>query len=192
MAKTILILAANPSDTHRLRLDQEVRDIQAGLERARRRDDFVLKQAWAVRPVDLRRAILDHKPAIVHFCGHGGGREGIALEDDSGNARLVSTEALAGLFALFASSVECVVLNACYSAVQAEAIAEHIPHVIGMSQAISDQAAMEFAVALYDGLAAGESAAFAYQLACNALQLAGIPEHQTPVLKSKSQSPQNS
>ena len=60
----------------------------------------------------------------------------------------VSTEALAGLFALFASSVECVVLNACYSAVQAEAIAEHIPHVIGMSQAISDQAAMEFAVAL--------------------------------------------
>lgn len=191
MAKTILVLAANPSGTARLRLDREVRDIQAGLERARRRDDFALQQAWAVRPMDLRRALLDHKPAIVHFCGHGGGEEGIALEDDGGNAKLVSTEALAGLFALFAGSVECVLLNACHSAVQADEIAKHIPHVVGMNRAISDKAAIEFAVAFYDGLAAGESAAFAYRFACNALQLAGIPEHLTPVLKSKPGPPAN-
>lgn len=191
MAKTILVLVANPSDTPRLRLEQEVRDIQAGLERAKRRDDFVLKSVWAVRPTDLRRALLDHAPAIVHFCGHGGGEDGIAFEDDNSKVKLVSTKALADLFALFADSLECVLLNACYSEVQADAIAASIPHVIGMSRAISDPAAIEFAVAFYDALAAGKPTAFAYQLACNALQLEGLPEHQTPVLKSKPHPPQN-
>lgn len=111
MAKTILVLAANPNDTPRLRLDQEVREIDNGLRRSQRRDEFVLKQQWASRPVDVRRAMLDFKPNIVHFCGHGGGEEGIAFEDDIGNTRTVGAEALAGFFELFSDKVECVVLN---------------------------------------------------------------------------------
>jgi len=98
MAKTILILAANPKNTPRLRLDQEVREIDNGLQRAQRRDEFILKQVWAVRRSDFRRAMLDLKPNIVHFCGHGSGEEGIAFEDENGQAKLVSTEALSGFF----------------------------------------------------------------------------------------------
>ena len=61
------------------------------------------------------------------------------------------------MFKLFArKGVECVVLNACYSEVQAEAIHQHINHVIGMNRAIGDKAAINFTVAFYDGLAAGE------------------------------------
>ena len=185
MAKTILVLAANPKDTPSLRLDQEIREIDNGLERAQKRDEFVLKQKLAARPIDVRRAMLDYKPNIVHFCGHGSGEEGIAFEDESGKANLVSADALAGFFELFADKVECLVLNACYSEVQAEAIAQHIPYVIGMNKAIGDSAAIEFAVAFYDALGAGESVRFAYRLACNAIQWANIPEHLTPVLKTK-------
>lgn len=184
MTKTILILAANPKNTSRLRLDQEVREIDNGLQRARRRDEFILKQVWAVRRSDFRRAMLDLRPNIVHFCGHGSGEEGIAFEDENGQATLISTEALSGFFELFANNMECVVLNACYSEVQAEAIAKHIPHVIGMNKAIGDTAAIEFAVAFYDALGAGETITFAYKLACNAIQLSGIPENLTPILKS--------
>jgi hypothetical protein len=186
MTKTILVLAANPKNTPRLRLDQEVREIDNGLQRARRRDEFILKQVWAVRRSDFRRAMLDLKPNIVHFCGHGSGEDGIAFEDENGLAKLISTEALSGFFELFADTVECVVLNACYSEVQAEAIAKHIPYVIGMNKAIGDTAAIEFAVAFYDALGAGESFEFAYKLACNAIQLAGTPENLTPTLKPKS------
>jgi hypothetical protein len=107
-------------------LDEEVREISNGLQRAQRRDEFVLKQQWAVRPIDVRRAMLDCEPNIVHFCGHGEGEDGIAFEDDLGRTRLVRAEALAGLFELFADSVECVLLNACYSEVQARAIGRHI------------------------------------------------------------------
>lgn len=185
MTTKILILAANPKDTSRLRLDEEVREIENGLQRAQKRESFAIKAQWAVRVQDIRRAMLDFQPNIVHFSGHGKGKAGITLEDDTGASHFVSAEALAGFFKLFAEDVQCVVLNACYSDVQAQAIAEHIPHVIGMSDEIGDKTAIEFAVAFYDALGAGRSVEFAYELACNAIQMAGIEEHQIPVLMTK-------
>ena len=187
MTKTILILAANPKDTPRLRLDQEVREIDNGLQRARRRDEFILEPKLAPRPADVRRAMLDLKPNIVHFCGHGAGEDGIAFEDELGKTKLVGAEALADFFELFSDSVECVVLNACYSEVQAEAIAQKVEYVVGMKKDIEDAAAIEFAVAFYDALGAGEDIEFAHKLACNAIQWAGLPEHLTPVLRGYSQ-----
>lgn len=183
--KVILILAANPKSTPALRLDEEVREIDAGLRRANQRDRFHLEQRWAVRSRDVQNALLDLKPQVVHFSGHGENEMGLILENEVGKAVAVSTEALAGLFELFADRVECVVLNACYSEVQAEAIAKHIPYVIGMNKAIGDQAAIEFAVIFYAALGAGESVEFAYKLGCNAIRMAGIEEYLTPVLKKK-------
>lgn len=177
--ETILIFAANPIDQPQLSLDREVREIENGLRHSRKH--FEVKQQWATRPKDLRRALLDHKPAYVHFCGHGTGRTGIVLE-----GQLVDADALAGLFGLFSSKIRCVVLNACYSTVQAQAIAKHIDFVIGMNKAIGDSAAIEFAAAFYDALGAGESIDFAFALGCNAIQLAGIPEHLTPELLTRS------
>jgi AAA-like domain/CHAT domain len=183
--KKILILAANPKNSVPLRLDEEVREIDEGLKRAQMRDRFELEQKWAVRPRDVQRAILEFAPQIVHFSGHGVGEGGLALEDELGQAKLVSTGALAGLFELFADQVECVLLNACYSVLQAEAIALHIPYVIGMNQAVGDAAAREFAVGFYDALGAGRSIEFAYKFACNSIRMAGIGEDLTPVLLTK-------
>ena len=56
--KKILILTANPKNTDKLRLDEEVREIQAGLERAQKRDQFEIVTRWALRVDDLRRALL--------------------------------------------------------------------------------------------------------------------------------------
>lgn len=183
--KVILILAANPKSMPTLRLDEEVREIDTGLRQANQRDRFHLEQRWAVRSRDVQNALLDIKPQVVHFSGHGGNEIGLILENEVGKAVAVSTEALAGLFELFADRVECVVLNACYSEVQAEAIANHIPYVIGMNKEIGDRAAIEFAVIFYAALGAGETVEFAYKLGCNAIQMAGIEEYLTPVLKKK-------
>jgi hypothetical protein len=208
--RVILFLAANPVSTKPLRLDEEVREIESGLQRSKHRDRFELKQQWAVRPRDLQRAMLDYRPQIVHFSGHGVGQTtshltaesireisidngepanfesttqaGLVLEDPTGQPKLVSTESLSALFELFADSVNCVLLNACYSEQQARAIAQHIPYVIGMNQAIGDRAAIEFAVGFYDALGAGESVERAYKLGCVAIQLSDIPEHLTPKL----------
>ena len=64
--KTILLLAANPKGTTQLRLDEEVREIDAGLQRARNHAQFILEQKWVVRPRDIQRAMLDSKLCIVH------------------------------------------------------------------------------------------------------------------------------
>jgi hypothetical protein len=40
--KRILVLTANPQVTSRLRLDEEVREIQSGLQRSKNRDQFEL------------------------------------------------------------------------------------------------------------------------------------------------------
>jgi hypothetical protein len=185
MQQKILILAANPKGTTPLRLDEEVREIDAGLQRASHRDQFALEQKWAVRPRDIQRAMLDINPSIIHFSGHGTGDEGLVFEDEAGGAKLVDSEALAGLFELFASQIECVVLNGCYSEIQATVIAQHINYVIGMSKAIGDKAAIEFAVGFYDALGAGKPVEFAYKFGCAAIRLAGIPEQLTPTLKKK-------
>ncbi len=183
--KKILILSANPTSTSPLRLDKEVREIQAGLERAKNRDQFKIMSKWAVRPEDLRRGLLDYEPQIVHFSGHGAGEEGLVLENDIGEWQLVSTEALANLFGLCKDKIECVLFNACYSEVQAEAIYQHIDCVMGMNQKIGDVAAIEFAIGFYDALGANRSYEDAYKFGCNAIDLKSIPESSTPVLKSR-------
>lgn len=183
-AKIILFLAANPANTSRLRLGEEVREIDEGLRRSKKREQFTLQQKWAVRPDDFRRALLDYEPNIVHFSGHGAGQDGIVLENNDNVAKPVTAEALKGLFELF-PEIECVLLNACYSETQAEAISTNIKYVIGMSQAIGDEAAILFARGFYDALGAGKPIEFAYKLGCNALQMVGIPEYLTPVLKAR-------
>jgi CHAT domain len=199
---TILILAANPKGTERLRLDEEVKKIDQSLERAKRRGEFTLVVKWAVTDDDLRRALLDNEPDIVHFSGHGGGSRqvgqgrdlvpasddnsgGLAFEDDAGHVQLISGDSLARLFELCADSVKCVVLNACYSESQASAIARHVEYVIGMKQAIGDEAAIKFATGFYDALGAGRDFERAFRFGCIAIDLKGIPEHLTPVLKRK-------
>jgi anti-sigma-K factor RskA len=62
--KKILILSANPKRTVELRLEEEVRDIELGLERSRRRDQFEIKTKWAVRWKDVRRAVMDIEPQV--------------------------------------------------------------------------------------------------------------------------------
>ncbi|WP_246276943.1 pentapeptide repeat-containing protein [Microcoleus asticus] len=182
--KKILILTANPQNIDKRRLDAEVREIQTGLERAKKRDQFEIISKWAVRPDDLRRALLDYEPQIVHFSG-GATTDGLALENELGQLQMVSTAALAKLFDVFKDQVECVLLNACYSETQAEVISQHIDYVIGMNRAIGNRAAIEFAVGFYDALGAGRSIEDAFKLGCIAIDLEGIPESLTPVLKKK-------
>ncbi len=98
---------------------------------------------------------------------------------------LSPTEALANFFKRFAErGLECVVLNACYSEIQAKAIAEHIEYVVGMNSAIGDNAAIKFAVGFYDELGAGWSYKDAYHGGCDAIALQKIPQEHIPVFKN--------
>ncbi len=185
--KTILILTAIP---HRLRLDKEIRSIEEAIRRAEKRDLFKITLRTAVRPQDIRRAIAEEQPQIVHFCGHGLEDGSLLLEDDGGENKPVPASGLASLFQLHTDYVECVLLNACHSAKPAIAISESINYAIGMNQPIGDKAAIAFAQGFYDGLGYPTSDnQDAYQRAFEegqvAIQLEHLSEGQIPVIKTK-------
>lgn len=181
----ILFLAADPTDASRLRLGQELREIQEKLRMSEMRTRFKLSQRMSVRPADLSQAILDENPQIIHFSGHGTSAGALCFEDELGMSKEIGADALGSLFELVADQVNCVLMNACYSAVQAEAIVRHIRFVIGMDKAIGDQGAISFAIGFYQALGAGKSIEDAYRFGCVQIKLNGIPEHLTPVLLRK-------
>jgi hypothetical protein len=178
----ILFLAANPSSTDPLRLDEEIRSIDHSMRQSELRDRFDIEQHWAVRIGDLQEYLLRHKPHVVHFSGHGSVSGEIILLDDTRNSVPVSSRALSSLFLVLKDNIRCVVLNACYSESQARAIAEHIDYVIGMTKAIGDNAAINFASSFYRALGYGRSIKNAFDLGCIQIGISGLPEHDIPKL----------
>jgi len=93
-----------------------------------------------------------------------------------------SDKLLAALFKQFDGQVQCVILNACYSEGQADAIIQHVDYVIGMNHAVSDGAAIAFSIGFYQAVGAGRTFEETFELGCVQIRLHGIPEHLTPVL----------
>lgn len=178
----ILFLAANPLDTPFLKLDEEIREIDLVLRKSEFRDKFDLIQHWAVRVKDIQELLLRHQPDIVHFSGHGSKASEIILQNDNGAKHAVNSRALSQLFSILKDNIRCVVLNACYTKEQAEAIAKNIDCVIGMSKAIGDDAAISFAAAFYQGLGYGRDVQTAFDLGCVQIDLENLNEQDTPQL----------
>ena len=186
--KKILILTANPNNTQPLRLSEEVREIKSAWERSSKREEFEIIVEEAIGTKELRRAFLTHKPQILHFSGHGGGEEGLVLMGDSGKGVLITPDALSSFFKAIKDifTIETVLLNACYSEVQAEGIYPYINYIIGMNKAIGDKAAIQFSIGFYDTIFNGESIENAFALGCNAIELENIPEYLTPIFRKNS------
>ncbi len=177
----ILCLAADPRNAPRRRLGQELQAIQDRLQASEHHARFSVQQRLSVRPETISQAILEVKPQVVHFVGHGTA-EGLWFENESGRVQIVTPDALAAVFELAMGEVQCVVLNACYSSGHAAKIAQHIPLVIGMRGEIGDRAAIAFSVGFYRSLGANESIERAYLFGCAEIQLQGYDESLTPVL----------
>lgn len=177
----ILFLSSEPTDVSQVRSGEECREIREKLRIGTDRDRFSLVLRTAVRNDDLSGALLEERPEIVHFSGHGTGF-GLCLEDRFGRAHEVDKDALAQLFKLASSYVNCVVLSACFSEKQAREIARHIKYVIGMDRAISASAAVAFAVGFYRALGEGCSIPEAHQFGCVQVMLEGIEDFPAPIL----------
>lgn len=144
----ILILEAIP---HGLRLDKETRNIRESIDRASK-SKFSVEIRSAIRQKDIRRAIAETKPTIVHFCGHGTPDGKLVIEDDGGKDKLLHPEGLANLFKLHAQYVQCVLINTCYSETIADSVSKQILYAVGMNREINDESAIAFSEGFYDAL----------------------------------------
>lgn len=162
----LLILSSNPDRD--LNLNREIADLITSIQRL---GNFEIRFGLEACSHQLPELLAEHSPQVIHFCGHGAGREGLVFQDEDGRKQVLSTEILARIFKTFSTEINCAVLNACESNYQAEAIVEHINYVIGMSQPILDKAAHLFSIGFYKGLSAGKTIEQAYEMGCIAIQI---------------------
>jgi hypothetical protein len=180
-----LFLASNPKGTKPLELDREIREITEKNRAAEYRDSIDLISAWAVRPDDLLQLLNQHKPQIVHFSGHGSENGEIILVDSRGEPKPVNPAAIKALFQALKGDIRVVILNACFSKTQAEAITQVVDCAIGMNDAIGDEAAIAFAASFYRAIGFGLSVKQAFDQGIVVLLLEGIPEESKPELLIK-------
>lgn len=182
----VLFFAADPLSagrrTERLLLDEEVRQIRRRIQSARYRDALDLDAHWATRTKDLLHALNSTQPRVVHFSGHGG-PDGLVLSAlDGRSGHPVGAAALARLFEVFRGDIGLVVLNACFSLPQAEAIAARVGCAIGTRREIGDEAAITFSATFYQALAFGTSVQAAFDQARAALEMDHPEERECPEL----------
>lgn len=190
----VLFLAACPSETPQLRLDQEIKAIQEALRMSKNGDRFEVQQSWAAGDRDLQDGLLRYSPDLVHLSAHGSGGGQILLEQQETMRDLGPRPApasrpeglwLKGLVRIFAAArgrIRCVVLNSCYSEPVALALAQVVGCVVGMSDAIEDAAAIRFSWSFYNALGYGMSLKSAFDLALGQIAMAGLRTSEVPRL----------
>lgn len=175
----ILLLGASPGDRVALGLDAEFDRIDRSVRLGSLRDRFAVRVSQETRGDQLVPLLLEHNATVVQFSGHGTG-DGLVFHTTDGQSQPLSTNFLGRVFADL-TSVRCVVLNACYSAAQANAIASHVGAVIAMNDRVSDVAASAFSEVFYQALAEGHSLRSAFDLGVIQVEIASPGEGETPI-----------
>jgi len=169
----ILFLAANPTTTSPLDLEEELRNLELELKGTKFRDSIRLVARHAVRPDDLVRYVRDEKPNVIHFSGHGS-TSGIILRNDAGGDHTVQGPELTRF--LRDRGIEIVVLNACYSKSQADSVRCVVKVVVGTTDAVEDEAARRFTAAFYRSIGNGLSVREAFRDGTDAVALHGLSD----------------
>jgi myosin heavy subunit len=180
----VLFFAADPLDDNRLRLDREVRNVAERLRMAEYRDSVELESRWAVRPSDLLQALNEVRPRVVHFSGHGS-QDDLLFEDEAGNPKPISKEAMTRFIEVGSDHVRVVVFNACSSRDQAEAAAQHVDIAVGTNAPLGDETAAKFAEQFYSAIGFGASVKHAFDQALSRIGLEGLPGGKIPELFSR-------
>ncbi|RVU84781.1 CHAT domain-containing protein [Leucothrix sargassi] len=184
--RVILIVESNPKNTLRLSaLSEEKRAIRNALRTAGAEDLFTIKTEHAATISDLGDALVRYEPEIVHFMGHGEGEQGLCFHGDDGKKQLLPNHVIDSIFEKTNHTVKLVFLNACYSTVQANIIAKHIDHVIGMSDKIPDQTALGFSKEFYRYIGLKKSVEDAFDWAMTMIEGLNLKDHFVPVLGGK-------
>jgi len=174
----ILFLSANPWTTSRILVDEEAREVFERIQEGPYRTRFELYNHTATRPIDLQRLLLFYRPHIVHFSGHGNKKQKLIFGGTPGRSKTIDRQGLVELLALYGAHLRLVLLNACFTKVQARLIADVIDYAVGTGKGIGDKAGVAFAGAFYRALGFGKSIRDAFDSAKAELSLTKMPRTQ--------------
>jgi len=180
----VLYLTATPSAQTPLRTDAEFRMVRDAVRGSVFRDKIELIASPAADAKSILDGINDHRPQIVHFSGHGGGKS-IWLDDGKINNSIgqsMEFGLLAGALGATSSPPTLLVLNACETTVGAEILLSAVKLVVAMSDGISDKAAATFAEQFYAAIASAQPISVALEQAKIAMKAARLKDADLPVI----------
>lgn len=170
----ILFISATPNHTRKLNIGKESRfkDLFRYFDRE---DIFEWKEEHGVDADEFFNFLIDEKPHILHYGGHGE-VEGIILEKENLEGHILRD------LLKISKQTQCVVLNACYSVTIAKKVAECVPYVIGTQGPLNDKSAIAFAKGFYMGIVAGNSIEEAFELGLIKIRQKKLPDVDIPIL----------
>jgi hypothetical protein len=183
-AINILFLSANPKKALRVDVEEAMHAIEQNVRASDHRDSLIFQPALASRPDDLLQMLNQHRPHIVHFSGTGS-EKGLSFVGADGRVRPVSPKALTNLFAILKDNIQLIFLDACYSPVQAQALAAIIDCVITMKATLTNESRIAFASSFYRAIGFGRSIQEAFEQGKTSLLLENLPGDDIPELLHK-------
>ena len=191
----ILVIRSEPTDYPPLDLAAEWAQVAGSLGELAEAGDLAFTELAAPTLGELRRALTRDSFHVVHYMGHGGfdsQRGGVLLFTDRAGRGVPVTSGDLGVLLHDHTSLRLAVLNACeagrtdpadpFAGVADTLVRRGIPAVVAMQFEVSDDAAVEFAPALYGALAAGHPVDAAVAEARKAMYTVSPLEWATPVL----------
>lgn len=170
----VLYLTASPDGEERIRVDREVREVQHALRGSKYRDLVQVEYRPAATTSDIVDGLNDIRPHVLHMSGHGDA-DSLFLEDDDGRGgRSLSFAMIARVLGDTDTPPTLVVLNACKSLDGADELLQGVPIVVGMTDSVTDSAAIIFAERFYAAIASAQSVGSAIAQARTALQGASL------------------
>jgi hypothetical protein len=166
----ILFVLSCPPSQYQIDTAEEIRQIRAELRSARHRDRFTHELITAATYTDLRQALREHKPHILHIACHGTEQAELVLSDGRGGEELIDAPTLVELLDVLKDDLRLIVLNACHSAAITKTFIPGIDLVLGMRGAVADHSAIAFAAVFYESIAAGDTVEAGYRLGINELR----------------------
>ncbi|KAM0706262.1 hypothetical protein Q7P35_005587 [Cladosporium inversicolor] len=153
----ILLVTADPRDQVALQLDEEHSRMEQAIQSSNHRREFTIHRLPNARPENLNPALRRRRPTIIHFSGHGSS-DGLCFVDAIGNATIVDPEVLGRILgeANRMYGLCAAVMNACFSELQGQHIANAVGNLVAFKGEVNDDSALnfsrEFYAALGDGL----------------------------------------
>lgn len=161
----ILVFSADPFDewtsdpTNPVNLGAEMRGITDVVSWPKRLGHVDLELVPQARKVDVDRYVSASRPAVVHWCGHGKGKDAAVVVDPTLDEKLENVEPSWLATSLRARGVRLLILNCGQSRELAEnaMVLEAVGCAIGTAGTVEGEIAPEFAGRIYKRLLTGSS-----------------------------------
>jgi Tfp pilus assembly protein PilF len=183
IARKILMLSANPENTAESSKRTGLKEIRDALKRSNYSQLLEIQERLDTSAADISQVLSELQPYIVNISGDEDGIDSLTLANISGENIFKNREELiANLFQYHSKNIKCIILNGCFSIIQAREIIRYVEFIIGISQNLKNSTVINFLAEFYYQVGSQRTIRDAYYQSCNFLERTGTTSDLLPVL----------